>query len=312
MLRRRPRRSTRARLMRCVVLSFATLNRARKAAAAAAAVAAGRRRCPSRRCGSCRRRRSSRRPGSPSEPGGRGDELDADRAGGARRHDGATAGAADDAEVRGRGAAQADAPTRPGWRRRAGSGTPKLVTVAPCAGRRRAERLAAEVEPRRGRGTTGTGGPASLPATTNASVVRCSGRRRSARKTLLLVGLPVTRCGVAASPTYPRAGPRARPSGPSGGRARSRRRRRRRSSRTVRGCSPTSTVVGSGPLGVRRDRRRSERLRRRVGRVGQPAGDADADAHERGGTARRADGLLGEDQLRLERCRTPDRPPAFQ
>ena len=41
MLRRSPRRSTRARLMRCVVLSFATLNRARKAAAAAAAVARG-------------------------------------------------------------------------------------------------------------------------------------------------------------------------------------------------------------------------------------------------------------------------------
>src|SRR6185503_3856173 len=92
--------------------------------------------------GGVRRDVEARRP----RPGGRGDELDADRAGGARGHDGATAGAADDAEVRGGGAAHADGR----YGQVGGAGRVRDAEARDrraLRGRRRAERLAAEVEP---------------------------------------------------------------------------------------------------------------------------------------------------------------------
>ena len=110
MLRSRPRRRTRARLIRCVVRSFATLSAAGRRPRRRPPSHAGRRRLPSTRCGHRPRRRcvATSRPRRP-RPGGRRNELDADRAGGAGRHDGAAAGGAERSGNRGGRAAHADA-----------------------------------------------------------------------------------------------------------------------------------------------------------------------------------------------------------
>src|SRR6478672_49575 len=202
MLRRRPRRSTRARLMRCVVLSFATLNRARKAAAAAAAVARGSTPAPVKamwltpEAALVATSRLAVR--GPAAEGTNWTPI------AQAAPDGMTAppqvllttrkSAAAGPLTPMADTARLDAP--------AGSGTPKLVTVAPCGAVGLPSAWLPKSRPA-GPWKTGTGGPASLPATVNRSVVP--------PPTPLTVKLlpfvpPVTVCGVTLSPMKPGGG----------------------------------------------------------------------------------------------------------